>query len=82
MAGMSKQRDRAFLISGLLLGFGAGLFVGLGLLVAALVTMFHHMFIIGFQWSSPGFWLTFVVVPLSLIVSGTMMLRRAKVFDQ
>jgi hypothetical protein len=74
---MNKRRDNLLLSGGLLIGFGAGLCVGLLLLIAAIPILLHHMFIMGIQWTSPGFYLFFIGLPLSLISTGLVALRRA-----
>jgi len=75
---MNKRRDNLFLGGGLLIGFGIGLCVGLSLLIAAIPILLHHMFIVGVQWSAPGLYLFFIVLPLTLIGAGMMFLRRAR----
>ena len=75
---MNKRRDNLFLGGGLLIGFGIGLCTGLSLLIVAIPILLHHMFIVGVQWSAPGLYLFFVVLPLALIGIGITVLRRAK----
>ena len=75
---MNKRRDNLFLGAGLLIGFGIGLCVGLSLLIAAIPILLHHMFIVGVQWSAPGLYLFFIILPLTLVGVGMMVLQRAK----
>ena len=75
---MNKRRDNLFLGAGLLNGFGIGLCVGLSLLIAAIPILLHHMFIVGVQWSAPGLYLFFIILPLTLVGVGMMVLQRAK----
>ena len=72
---MSNRRDNLLLSGGVLIGFGAGLCVGGGLLVVSVAFLLHHMFIMGIQWSRL---LLFMLVPLIVIVSGGLLLRRAR----
>ena len=74
---MSKQRDNLLLVGGLLMGFGVGLCVVLGLFVIAIIQMLHHMFILGVRWSAPGLWVL-LAVPLVLVGVGVVTLRRAR----
>ena len=75
---MNKHRDNLLLGGGLLIGLGIGLCVGLSLLIAAIPILLHHTFIVGVQWSAPGFYLFFIVLPLAVIGAGITVLRRAK----
>ena len=75
---MNKRRDNLFLGGGLLIGFGIGLCTGLSLLIVAIPILLHHMFIVGVQWSAPGLYLFFIILPLTLVGVGMMVLQRAK----
>jgi len=63
------------LSGGVLIGFGAGLCVGVGLLIVSVAFLLHHMFIIGIQWPRL---LLFTLVPLIVIVAGGLLLRLAR----
>lgn len=71
---MSKRRENLLLSGGVLIGFGMGLCVGVGLLFVSVALLFHHMFLVGIQW--PRF-LLFAVVPLVVIAVGGFVLQRA-----
>jgi hypothetical protein len=61
---------------GLLIGFGAGLCVGVGLLFTAVsFLLLHHMFILGIQWARV---LVFPVVPLVAFAVGGWLLWSAR----
>ncbi len=72
---MAMRRDYKLVGGGLLIGLAIGLYLGLILLVFAVMSMMHHMFIMGIQWFSPAPVLL-VLLPSSLVVCGTILLRR------
>jgi hypothetical protein len=72
---MSSQRENLLLSGGVLIGFGAGLCVGVGLLFVSVALLFHHMFIMGIQWPRL---LLFIIVPLIVVAAGGLLLRRAR----
>ena len=62
---------------GLLMGFGAGLCAGVWMIGLMVVLFMHHMFIVGFRWSSPGLYL-FFSPPLLFAVCGFLIVRKAQ----
>jgi hypothetical protein len=72
---MSSQRENLLLSGGVLIGFGAGLCVGVGLLFVSVALLFHHMFIMGIQWPRL---LLFIIVPLIVVAAGGLLLRWAR----
>jgi hypothetical protein len=62
------------LSGGVLVGFGMGLCVGVGLLFVGVTFLFHHMFVMGIQWSRL---LVFAALPLIVIAAGALVLGRA-----
>ncbi len=72
---MSDRREKLLLSGGVLVGFGMGLCVGVGLLFVGVAFLLHHMFIMGIQW--PRF-LLFAVLPLIAIAAGGIILRIAR----
>ncbi len=71
---MNTRRENLLLSGGVLVGFGMGLCVGVGLLFVSVAFLLHHMFIMGIQW--PRF-LLFAALPLIAIAAGGLILRRA-----
>ena len=71
---MSDRREKLLLSGGVLIGFGMGLCVGVGLLFVSVALLFHHMFVVGIQWPRL---LLFAVVPLIVIAVGGLVLQRA-----
>jgi ATP/ADP translocase len=74
---VSKRRDNLIFLSGLLLGLGIGLLLGLLLLIWGVSLLMHHMFIMGVQWSSIGFLTIFGVIPFALVIVGLLTRRKA-----
>lgn len=73
---MSNRRDNLLLSGGLLIGFGAGLCVGVGLLFTAVAAfLLHHMFVMGILWARV---LVFPVMPLIAFAAGGLLLWRAR----
>jgi len=72
---VSNRREKLLLSGGVLIGFGMGLCVGVGLLFVGVAFLLHHMFIMGIQW--PRF-LLYAVLPLIAIASGGLILRSAR----
>ena len=61
--------------AGVLIGFGAGLCVGVGLLFIGFAIFFHHMFLMAIRW--PGL-LLYAIVPLMVVSIGGSLLKRAR----
>jgi membrane-associated PAP2 superfamily phosphatase len=72
---MSNRRENLLLSGGVLIGFGAGLCVGVGLLFVGVAFLLHHMFVMGIQWTRL---LAFTLVPLIAIAAGGLLLWRAR----
>jgi hypothetical protein len=72
---MSNQRENLLLSGGVLIGFGAGLCVGVGLLFIGFAIFFHHMFLMAIRW--PGL-LLYAVMPLMVVSIGGSLLKRAR----
>jgi Zn-dependent membrane protease YugP len=79
---MSKQRDNMFLRSGLLVGFGTGLCVGLLLLIFSFTILLHHMFIIGIRWTAPALLILLVALPVTFIATGVLASKKARSAEQ
>ena len=75
---MSKRRDSLFLRSGLMIGFGAGLCIGLLFVIFSLSILLHHMFIIGVQWTAPGLLILLILLPVLFIMTGVVLHKRAR----
>jgi hypothetical protein len=72
---MSNRRENLLLSGGVLIGFGAGLCVGVGLLFVGVALLLHHMFLMGIQWPQL---LLFAVVPLIVVAVGGFLLWRSR----
>ena len=72
---MSNRRENLLLSGGVLIGFGAGLCVGVGLLFVSVAFLLHHMFIMGIQWPKI---LALTLVPLTVVLIGGLLLWRAR----
>lgn len=73
---MSDRRDNLLLASGILIGLGAGLCIGVGLSFVGVFVVVHHMFVPGAH-----HWLKFMLValmPAVLFVIGLLMMRFAR----
>jgi len=79
---MNKRRDNMLLRSGLLVGFGAGLCVGLFFLIFAFTMLLHHEFIIGIQWTAPGILILFIALPLIFITTGILASKKARGLEE
>jgi hypothetical protein len=72
---MSNVRENLLLSGAALIGFGAGLCVGVGLIFVGLAIFAHHIFLMGIRW--PGL-LLYAVVPLMVVSIGGSLLQRAR----
>jgi hypothetical protein len=72
---MGPTRDHQLVWGGLLIGLALGLYFGLILLLFAVQSMMHHMFIMGVRWGSPGFVLLVLLLAGPLVL-GAIFLRR------
>jgi hypothetical protein len=72
---VSNRRENLLLSGGVLIGFGMGLCVGVGLLFVSVALLFHHMFLMEIQWPRL---LLFTVVPVIVVAVGGLLLRNAR----
>ena len=61
-----------------MIGFGAGLCIGLLFVIFSLSILLHHMFITGVQWTAPGLLILLILLPVLFIMTGVVLHKRAR----
>ena len=72
---MSNRRENLLLSGGALIGFGAGLCVGVFLMFVGVAIFFHHMFVMAIRWPALSL---YAIMPLIVIVIGAILLKKAR----
>ncbi len=75
MTSMAAPRDHQLVWGGLLIGLALGLCFGLLLLIVAVQSMMHHMFIVGVAHWNP-ITVLFASSPFLMVTCGAILLRR------
>lgn len=73
---MSDRSENLLFVSGILIGLGVGLFVGVGMAVVGVFFVLHHMFVPGTHWVLKL--LLSSLVPLIMIVAGWLTRKWAR----
>ena len=73
---MSDRSENLLFVSGILIGLGVGLFVGVGMAVVGVFFVLHHMFVPGAHWFLKL--LLSSLVPVIMIVAGWLTRKFAR----
>ena len=73
---MSDRSENLLFVSGILIGLGVGLFVGVGMAVVGVFFVLHHMFVPGTHWFLKL--LLCSLVPVIIIAAGWLTRKFAR----